>query len=238
MLFLIIVLIFCLIKIKEIKSFSEKEKSSHLKIIEQTEKLYQKTLSEKNDIQKKNKKHEEQILELKKEIEHINRKLEFYKNIEKDSGDLNFESDKEDHKQLVEEAVSYLKSKKNIEEEIDSSPNMLGSLLDEEQTSIWNEIESQNKNFFITGKAGTGKSFLLDVFRKATDKKYIVLAPTGIAALNVGSTTQHMILGIVIGIIGFTLCGINYPIYKKMLEKGKQKYAFEIVQLAREIADE
>ena len=46
-----------------------------------------------------------------------------------------------------------------------------------------------------------------------------------------------MVLGILIGIIGLIGCGVNYPIYKKMLEKGKSKYAFEIVQLAKEIAD-
>ncbi|MBR5528699.1 MAG: dihydropteridine reductase [Clostridia bacterium] len=46
-----------------------------------------------------------------------------------------------------------------------------------------------------------------------------------------------MVLGIIIGIIGMIGCGINYPIYKKMLEKGKSKYAYEIVQLAKEIAD-
>ena len=44
--------------------------------------------------------------------------------------------------------------------------------------------------------------------------------------------------GIIIGIIGFIGCGINYPIYKKLLEKGKKKYAFEIVELAREISEE
>lgn len=53
----------------------------------------------------------------------------------------------------------------------------------------------------------------------------------------IGSTTFHMVLGIIIGIIGFALCGINYPIYKKMLEKGKKKYAFEIVELAKEISE-
>jgi hypothetical protein len=37
--------------------------------------------------------------------------------------------------------------------------------------------------------------------------------------------------------IGLGGCGVNYPIYKKMLEKGKAKYAFEIVQLAREISE-
>ncbi|MBE6654869.1 MAG: dihydropteridine reductase [Ruminococcaceae bacterium] len=54
----------------------------------------------------------------------------------------------------------------------------------------------------------------------------------------IGGTLPLTILGIVIGIIGFTCCGINYPIYKKMLERGKKKYAFEIVQLAKEISEE
>lgn len=53
----------------------------------------------------------------------------------------------------------------------------------------------------------------------------------------IGSGLAGMILGIIIGILGMIGCGVNYPIYKKMLEKGKKKYAFEIVQLAREIAD-
>ena len=53
----------------------------------------------------------------------------------------------------------------------------------------------------------------------------------------IGGTTFYMILGIIIGIIGFACCGINYPIYCKMLEKGKQKYAFEIVELAKEISE-
>ena len=46
-----------------------------------------------------------------------------------------------------------------------------------------------------------------------------------------------IVMGIIIGIIGLFGCGINYPVSKKMLEKGKKKYAFEIVQLAKEIAD-
>ena len=53
----------------------------------------------------------------------------------------------------------------------------------------------------------------------------------------IGSGMVGMLLGIVIGIIGIVGCGVNYPIYKKLLEKGKAKYAYEIVQLAREIAD-
>ena len=49
---------------------------------------------------------------------------------------------------------------------------------------------------------------------------------------------DNMALGIIIGIIGMIGCGINYPTYKKMLENGKKKYAYEIVELAREICEE
>ena len=46
-----------------------------------------------------------------------------------------------------------------------------------------------------------------------------------------------MVLGIIIGIVGMIGCGVNYPIYKKMLEKSKKKYAYEIVELAKEISE-
>ena len=53
----------------------------------------------------------------------------------------------------------------------------------------------------------------------------------------IGSGIAGMILGIIIGIIGIIGCCVNYPIYKKLLEKGKEKYAYEIVELAREISE-
>ncbi len=53
----------------------------------------------------------------------------------------------------------------------------------------------------------------------------------------IGSGIASMVLGIILGIAGFVGCGVNYPIYKKILEKGKSKYSYEIVQLAKEIAD-
>ncbi len=52
-------------------------------------------------------------------------------------------------------------------------------------------MEETNQNLFITGKAGTGKSTLLDYFCNKTNKKSVVLAPTGIAALNVKGQTIH-----------------------------------------------
>ena len=54
----------------------------------------------------------------------------------------------------------------------------------------------------------------------------------------IGSGIVGMIIGIVVGIIGMIGCGVNYPIYNKMLENGKKKYAYEIVELAREISEE
>ena len=53
-----------------------------------------------------------------------------------------------------------------------------------------------------------------------------------------GSTVIDMIIGIIVGIVGIIGCGVNYPIYKKMLENGKKKYAYEIVELAREISED
>ncbi|MFH1283486.1 MAG: AAA family ATPase [bacterium] len=52
-------------------------------------------------------------------------------------------------------------------------------------------IENSNSNVFITGKAGTGKSTLLQYFRQNTKKKIAVLAPTGIGAINIKGQTIH-----------------------------------------------
>lgn len=50
-------------------------------------------------------------------------------------------------------------------------------------------------NLFITGRAGTGKSTLLQIFRRSTKKNVVVLAPTGVAALNVQGQTIHSLFG-------------------------------------------
>ena len=44
-------------------------------------------------------------------------------------------------------------------------------------------------------------------------------------------------VGIGVGLLGILGVSINYPIYKKMLEKGKEKYASDIIRLAKEIAE-
>jgi ATP-dependent DNA helicase PIF1 len=52
-------------------------------------------------------------------------------------------------------------------------------------------MEGSDRSIFITGRAGTGKSTLLNYFRNTTQKKVAVLAPTGVAALNVKGQTIH-----------------------------------------------
>ncbi len=56
-------------------------------------------------------------------------------------------------------------------------------------------VQDPSKNVFITGKAGTGKSTLLEHIRMTADKRMIVLAPTGVAAINVRGETIHSFFG-------------------------------------------
>ncbi len=52
-------------------------------------------------------------------------------------------------------------------------------------------IQYTNRSLFLTGKAGTGKSTFLRYIAENTKKKHVVLAPTGIAAINAGGATLH-----------------------------------------------
>lgn len=50
-------------------------------------------------------------------------------------------------------------------------------------------------------------------------------------------TAGSFAAGIAIGIVGMIGMGVNYPVYKRILENGKKKYAFEIMELAKEISE-
>ena len=63
--------------------------------------------------------------------------------------------------------------------------------LGSEQRAVYNKLENTNSNYFITGKAGTGKSVLLSYFVTHTKKNIAVVAPTGVSAINVGGFTIH-----------------------------------------------
>lgn len=62
-------------------------------------------------------------------------------------------------------------------------------------------MEHSDQNLYITGLAGTGKSTLLKYFCENTDKDIVVLAPTGVAALNVQGSTLHSFFQLPFGVI-------------------------------------
>lgn len=55
-------------------------------------------------------------------------------------------------------------------------------------------VANTSQSVFLTGKAGTGKTTFLHRIRTSTDKKIIVAAPTGVAAINAGGITLHSLL--------------------------------------------
>ncbi|HLP23296.1 MAG TPA: AAA family ATPase [Microbacteriaceae bacterium] len=73
--------------------------------------------------------------------------------------------------------------------------------LTEEQASVFELIERTREHVFVTGKAGTGKSTLLDHLNWNTDKSIVICAPTGVAALNVGGQTIHSLFRLPVGVI-------------------------------------
>lgn len=82
------------------------------------------------------------------------------------------------------------KTEKPIIEQKKEAPKPQFVLTDEFK-EILDLLKNTNESIFITGKAGTGKSSLLKHFIKNTNKKLVILAPTGIAALNVSGQTIH-----------------------------------------------
>ncbi len=81
-------------------------------------------------------------------------------------------------------------------------------------------LEHSYLNLFITGRAGTGKSTLLEHFQRHTGKKVAVLAPTGVAALNVKGQTIHSFFGFKPGVTPENIpeprSGRRRELYKKL----------------------
>lgn len=71
-----------------------------------------------------------------------------------------------------------------------------------EQEKAFKLVAHTNTSLFVTGKAGTGKTTFIKAIQKESDKNFLVLAPTGIAALNVGGQTIHSFFGLPFEAIG------------------------------------
>ncbi len=91
-------------------------------------------------------------------------------------------------------------------------------------------MEKSNKNLFITGKAGTGKSTLVKEFKERTTKNIAVLAPTGVAAVNVGGQTIHSFFGFKPGINPDNV-GRTYR--RKMLYKNLDALVIDEISMVR-----
>jgi ATP-dependent DNA helicase PIF1 len=73
--------------------------------------------------------------------------------------------------------------------------------LSPEQAAVFAAIETTQEHLFVTGRAGTGKSTLLNHLSWQTSKQVVICAPTGVAALNVGGQTIHSLFRLPIGVI-------------------------------------
>lgn len=73
--------------------------------------------------------------------------------------------------------------------------------LSTEQLAVYERIEHTREHVFVTGRAGTGKSTILNHLSFNTSKIIAVCAPTGVAALNVGGQTIHSLLRLPTGVI-------------------------------------
>ncbi|MBR7014304.1 MAG: AAA family ATPase, partial [Prevotella sp.] len=61
----------------------------------------------------------------------------------------------------------------------------------EELRQAWDFVEHTGKSIFLTGKAGTGKTTFLHRIVNESTKRTVVVAPTGVAAINAGGVTIH-----------------------------------------------
>ena len=78
---------------------------------------------------------------------------------------------------------------------------MIDVSLSDEQQAVYDRIETTRDHIFVTGRAGTGKSTLLNYLSWNTSKQVVISAPTGVAALNVGGQTIHSLFRLPIGVI-------------------------------------
>ena len=69
------------------------------------------------------------------------------------------------------------------------------NVLNEQQQVAFDLVANTNVCLFITGKAGTGKTTFVKRIQQEIDKNFLVLAPTGIAAIAVGGQTMHSFFG-------------------------------------------
>lgn len=107
-------------------------------------------------------------------------------------------------------------------------------ILEDEHHYLLDRLAERNAVIFLTGKAGTGKSTLLKIFQKITDKKIILLAPTGIAAVQIKGQTVHSFFRIP---PNFHSNNAYHKLPKKLLDKIDLIVIDEISMLRADLLD-
>ncbi len=109
--------------------------------------------------------------------------------------------------------------------------------LSDESKDVIDTLENSGENLFITGRAGTGKSTLLGYFRSTTKKNVVVVAPTGVAALNVRGQTIHGFFKFKIGMTVQDVKKITAEIDQKMYKKIDMLIIDEISMVRADLFD-
>ena len=101
-------------------------------------------------------------------------------------------------------------------------------------------FQKQNSDIVALKKLDAKAKRPARVFAYTFGTFFVLVAGTGMcfAMQVIGAGMTHMLMGIALGVIGFTACAVNYPVYKKILNRGKKKYAADIVKLAHRICEE
>ncbi|MDO4462066.1 MAG: AAA family ATPase [Bacteroidia bacterium] len=119
---------------------------------------------------------------------------------------------------------------KGIQEEVDTEDLNI-DLENKEFQNVLSLINNTNSSVYMTGRAGSGKSTFLRYIVRHSQKKCIVLAPTGIAAVNVHGQTLHSFFKIPFS--PFALDDINYSDDRRL--KDRQKFNSDKIKLIQEL---
>ena len=93
-------------------------------------------------------------------------------------------------------------------------------------------VQYTNQNIFLTGKAGTGKTTFLHYLKKVSPKRMIVVAPTGVAAINAGGVTIHSFFQLS---FGPQVPEEPKPLFAQQTQEPYKRYSREKINIIRSI---